>query len=278
MICAGPFSVLDCTLFNHGSKIAHRFFGKVVLKGPIREISKKERILDDRRISGLIRNTPLYTALAKQFNPLLEELIEKERKRLSKQMKDIEKEVIHHKDKLLKALNKIAKNDEKTDSRGDDKFDPGEEGMRFGISGNYEKLVENQTKKIYLIVDTSKIPINSDISIEMDKPGLIVNPKKIKISKKGINKKGVFKEKISFYSETIDEFSAEAFVKGMVNKAKINFEVIKDERLNIKEALEFFPKKQDVVNGKSKKVSLIINKSRISKDEELVLFPDKNFR
>ena len=226
LICTGPFSVLDCTLFNHGSKIAHRFFGKVIIKGPIRQISKKERILDDRRISGLMKNTPLYEGLAKQFNPILEELIEKERKRLNKQMKDIEKEIIHNKDKLLKALNKIAKTDDKSDSKGDDKFDPGEDGIRFCISGNYEKLVEYQKKNIYLIVDTSKIPLNSEVSIKIDKPGLKVNPTKIKVLEKSVDKKGIFKEKVSFLSDVVEDFCAEAFVKGMANKAKINFEEI----------------------------------------------------
>jgi len=277
LICAGPFSVLDCTLFNHGSKIAHRFFGKAILKGPIRQISKKERILDDRRISGLMRNTPIYEGLAKQFNPLLEELIEKERKRLNKQMKEIEKEIIQNKDKLLKALNKIAKNDDKSDSKGDDKFNPGEDGIRFCISGNYEKLVESQKKNIHLIVDTSKIPLNSEISIEVDKSGLEVNPSKIKVLKKNVDKKGIFKEKISFCSSLCEDFCAEAFVAGMINKAKINFEVIKDEMLSILNPLEFFPNKQEIVMGKTKKICLIMDKSRIQKETKLEILSDEYF-
>jgi len=83
LICAGPFTILDCTLFDLGGKVAYRFFGKAILTGSIRSICKNEKILDDKRESGLRKKTPLYENLYKHFHKKLEELIENERKRLS---------------------------------------------------------------------------------------------------------------------------------------------------------------------------------------------------
>jgi hypothetical protein len=273
LICAGPFSVLDCTLFDNGGKIANRFFGEVILDGPLREISKKERILDDRRISGLIKNTPLYLELSNYLNPILRKLIDEEIKKLHGSAKDVDKGTIDNKEKLLRELNKIAESEETIDEIGLIKFDPGESGIRFCITGNYETLLEKQNKNIYLVADTNKVPLNSEIEIYSDKDALQISPNKFKILKKDVDTRGTFKKKISFYSCNVDSFLVTASIKSLNLQDKMNLEVIEDARLHITSPIEFIPKTQNIVEGTTKKFDLIIDKKRV-KLGEIVLEKD----
>lgn len=263
LICEGEFSVLDCTLFGHGDRVASRFFGKVILKGKIREICKKERILDDKRESGLIEKTPLYVSLHSFFHKKLEELVDKERKRLNKNTGEVTKGVLENKQDLIKEFNKIDRqeNEETSQIVGDIKFTPGENGIRFCVE-NYLKLVESEEKKVHLVIDPTIIPIGSSIEIVSNKLELEVEPKKFIITKMDVDKDNIFKKKISFKSDSIDSFLVTAYVKGMLNKTELNIEVVRDSRLHIKKPLEFVPDESTIVAGKSKDFSLIIDASR----------------
>lgn len=275
LICAGDFSVLDCTLFENAGKIANHFFGKAILRGPLREISKKERILDDRRISGLVRNTPLYLELSQKFNPILRKLIEDETKKLSENIKEVDQGVIENKKELLKELNKIAESEDTSEISGDEKFNPGETGIRFCISGNYEKIIENQNKNIYLVIDTKKVSIDSAVEIASDKTKLNIEPNKFRITKREINNEGIFKKKINFYPEDINTFLVTATVSHSDIKTNMYLEVINDIRLHINTPLGFIPSEQDIVTGSSKKISLIMNKSKIPKLDEIDITSDQ---
>ena len=279
LICAGPFAVLDCTLFDHGDKIARRFFGKVLLSGPIRRICKNEKIIDDKREAGLIKKTPLYKNLYKKFNPLLERLIERERKRSNKEVGAVSKLVLDNKIDLIKEFNKIDRQETEESSKikGDIKFLPGPNGIRFCVPENYLKLIEKQKKNVHIVVDVSQIPIGSEIQIKSNKDGIDINPKEFKISKEEVNKDNIFKKKISFISDCIDTFLVTAHVKGMLNKSELNVDIVVDPRLHIKNPLEFVPSQQDIVAGKSKKFSLIIDFSRLDKKEKILIHPDKIF-
>lgn len=265
LICSGQFSVLDCTLFDNNGRIANRIFGEALLEGPLRDISKKERIMDDRRVSGLLKNTPLYEALSKHFNPIIEKLIEEEIKKLQSTTKEIDKGVIDDKEKLLRELNKIAETEENLDTPGVIRFDPGEKGLRLCVDGNYETLVEKQPKNIYLIADPNKVPANSIITLASDKKGLLINPLSIKFAKRDIDKSGIFKRKITLSSNSIENYilTAKAIKENITDST--NIEVVADPRLNIDSSMQFVPSRQYIAEGSSKKVSLIFDKDKISK-------------
>jgi len=271
LICAGPFTVLDCSLFELGGKVAYRFFGKAVLTGPIRAICKNEKILDDKREAGLIKKTPLYENLYKRFHKKLEDLIEKERRRLFKSTREISKKIIDNKVDLLKEFNKIDREEteESTDLKGDEKFDPGPNGIRFCVPYDYLKLTEKQGKNIHIVIDTTVIPIGSEIELSVNKDGLDCYPIKFLVTKKETNKRDVFKKKITFESDIIDNYVVTASVKDMLNKAVLNIEVVSDPRLNIKNPIEFVPSDQDIVAGKEKKFPLIVDFSRVDLNEEI---------
>lgn len=281
LICAGPISVLDCTLFNQGGKIANRFFGEIILDGPLRKISKEQRIIDDKRVVGLIKNTPLYENLEKNLGPILEKLIEKERKRLTKSFRDVQEGILEKKEKLLKALNKIAKDIEKEeiDIIGDDKFDPGEDGIRFCIvEDSYLKIFENQNKNLHIVVDTSKISSDSEIIIKSkDKQDIKIVPNKFLVKNMDPVDNSILKKKINFSPSKTEEYQVTAYVGGMLNKAELDIDVVEDERLHIKNSIEFIPSEQDIVSRKSKNFSLIIDFSKINKNSELKLIYDKIF-
>lgn len=274
LICAGPFSVLDCTLFGHGGRHASRFFGKVLLSGDsIRSICKNEKIVDDQRSAGLIKMTPLYRNLYKRLHPILEELIEKERKRLMRKTGNVSKGIIENKIDLIKEFNKIDRKEteESTKFKGDIKFDPGSNGIRFCVPDDYLKLTEKQERGVHIVADTSMIPDGSEIELKQDKEGISIDPKDIVISKKDIDDKGIFKRKISFKSDTLDAFLVTAYVKGMLNKTELNIDVIRDPRIHIKKPIEFVSSKQDIVTRKKKNFPLIINFSKVKKNEKISL-------
>jgi len=271
LVCAGPFTVLDCTLFGQGGKVASKFFGKAILTGPMREICKNEKILEEKRESGLIKKGPLWENLYKVFNKKLEVLIENERKRINKITKEISKTVIDNKLDLLKEFNKIDKeeSDESTELEGDTKFDPGPAGIRFCVPDDYFRLIERQKKNVHLVIDTETIPIESEIELFSKKEGIIFYPPKFNVIKNETNSRGIFKKKISFESEVIDEFLVVATVKDMLNKAEVNILVESDPRLKIRNPIEFVPSDQDIVAGKEKKFSLILDFSKIDTTKEL---------
>ena len=278
LICAGPFSVLDCTLFDHGGNVANRFFGKVTLSGPIRQICKNERILDERREAGLLRKTYLYERLYKQFHPLLEKLIDAQRRRLNKKTLEITEGIIENKIELLKAFNRIAREEIEVDTiTGPDiKFDPGPNGIRFCID-QYLKLIEKQEKKVHVVINPKIFPEGSEIEIIPNKSELKIYPSNFKVEEEEIDDENIFKKKISFCSDTVDSFLVTAHVKDMLNKAEMNVDVVKDQRLHIKEAIEFIPPNDDIVSGKSKDFVLIIDFSRVDREAKLDLKADSIF-
>tara|TARA_Y100000310_G_scaffold344459_1_gene457337 strand:- start:2123 stop:4366 length:2244 start_codon:yes stop_codon:yes gene_type:complete len=278
LVCADIYSVLDCTLFDLGDKIAYRFFGNILLSGPIREISKKERIIDDRREAGLLKDSPLYKILYKKFNKLLEGLIDKERKRLNRKKEGVSTSIIDNQIELIKEFNKIDRkeNEPTQDIVDDEKFVPGSNGIRFCVS-DYLRLIENQEKKIHIVADPSIIGVGTEIEIKPDKSGIDVTPKKFKIIKNDINEKNIFKKKISFFSSKIDSFLVTAYVTGMLNKTELNIEVERDPRLHIKKAIEFVPNEQDIVCRKQKKVPLIIDYNKIDKKDKITINCDAIF-
>lgn len=272
LICAGPFSVLDCTLFDHGGTIANRFFGKVLLSGPMRQISKNEKILDEKREAGLLKKTDLYKALYKQFHPLLEKLIEKERKRLNKKTTEVREGLIENKIDLIKAFNRIDREETEDSSEleGDIKFTPGPTGIRFCVQ-DYLKLIERQEKKVHIVIDPNIIPENSEIVLRSNNSGLDINPSSFKLTRADIDKDGIFKKKISFSSAVVDTFSVTAHVADMLNKAEMDVDVVKDRRLYTNNPVEFVPSSDDIVAGKSKNFSLIIDISKINKKDKIIL-------
>jgi hypothetical protein len=271
LICAGPYSILDCTLFELGGKVESRFFGKAVLTGPIRSICKNEKILDDKRESGLIKKTPLYENLYKRFHKKLEELIEEERKRLNKTTKEISKSLLDNKIDLLKEFNKIDREEteESTDIEGVDKFQPGPNGIRFCVPQDYIKLIEKQSKNVYIVIDTTIISIGSQIELSSKKAGINYDPVKFSVTKEETDSRDIFKKKITFQSDVIDTYLVVATIQDMVNKADLNIDVVSDPRLKIKNPIEFVPSEQDIVAGKEKKFSLIIDYSKIDTSQEL---------
>ena len=280
LICAGPFSVLDCTLFDLGGKVASKFFGTIILSGHMREICKHEKIVDEKRETGILKKTPLYENLSRVFHPKLELLIEKERRRLSKKTSEVSEGIIENKLDLIKEFNKIARQEETneiTEIKGDYKFDPGPNGIRFCVPEDYLKLTEKQEREVHIVVDTTMIPNGSEIEIKQDKEGISVDPKNIRITEKETDNKGRFRTKISFKSDATDYFLITAYVKGMLNKAKLNIDVIKDPRLYIKNPIEFVPSEQDIVMKKKKDFSLIIDFSRANKNETISFSSDNIF-
>jgi len=281
LICAGPISILDCTLFNRGGKIANRFFGEAILEGPLRKISKEQRILNERRVGGLLPDTPLYENLERNLGPILEKLIEKERKRLAKSYRNVQEGVLEKKDKLLKALNKIAKNIEKDETEiiGDEKFDPGEGGIRFCLpEDSYLKIIENQDKNLYLVVDKSKIPLNSEIIIKSDLKGIEISPNRFLVKEMEITDNEIsLKKKINFRPLNTKEYKITAHVSGMLFQTDLYVDVIEDKRLQIKNAIDFIPSEQDIVSKKYKKFSLIINFSKVDKNKDICFVADDIF-
>ncbi len=279
LVCAGPFSVLDCTLFGYGDRISSRFFGKIILSGSIRKIYKKEKIIDDKRESGLLTKTPLYKNLYAQFHKILGSLINKERKRLNKKSSAVSEAILDNKIDLIKEFNKIdiQETEESLDIKGDIKFLPGENGIRFCVPDEYLRLVEKQDKKVHIVIDVTKIPLHKVIKIVPDKAGIDITPHTFEITAEQTDKNNVFKKKINFKSSVIDIFSVSAHIEGMFNKANLNVESVKDARLHIKSALEFVPCEQDIVAGKSKNFSLVMNFGIINKNEKISFKLDDMF-
>ena len=271
LICAGPFTVLDCSLFELGGKVAYRFFGRALLTGSIRKICKNEKILEYKREEGLIKKTPLYTNLYNRFHKRLEKLIDKERKRLSRATREISKVIIDNKESLLKEFNKIDKTEteESTNIPGDTKFDPGPDGMRFCVPYDYLQIIEKQKKNVHIVINTDSIPIGSEVSLSTDKKSVEFDPVKFLVTKEETDNDDVFKKKISFKSDIIDSYAVTASIKDMLNKANLNIKVISDQRLRIKKPIEFIPAEQDIVAGKKKEFQLILDGSQIDLNEEI---------
>jgi hypothetical protein len=271
LICAGSFSVLDCALFEHGGKVAQKFFGNVFLSGPIRSICKNEKILEDKRESGLIKKSPLYDNLYKRFYPILEKLIDSERKRLNKSVREVSKKLLDNKMDLIKEFNKIDRDEteESSELKGSDKFEPGPNAIRFCAPHNFIKLIERQSKSVFLVVDTNTISIGSEIEITSNKEGIDFDPIIFPVTDKETNERDVFKKKITFESNLVDTFLVTASVKNMLNKAELNIEVLSDPRLAIKNPIEFIPHERNIVEKKQSKFALIIDFSKVNTTEKL---------
>ena len=280
LICADRYSVLDCTLFENSGNIASKFFGQVDLSGEkLRDILKTDMVVGFKRDEGLKKQTPIYNELYNKFNPILSNLIEEEKRRQNKKRRDSRPELISNKFDLIKELNKINReenNNETTDIKGDIKFFVGENGIRFTLKNNYLSLIEKQERTIHLVANTDIIPPKSEIEITTNKEGLYIEPLKFLINDKEI-KNNLFKKKITFRGDDIDFYEVKA-VTSKLRETKINVEVKKDNRLHINKPIFFFPDEQDIVSGKKKDFSLIVNKEYIQQTNIKIEYDDTIFQ
>jgi hypothetical protein len=251
----GEYSVVDFTLCHFERDISFsKCFGEV--KMGVEEIIRDptEAPLVDEKRKGLNSDHPFNRKLFEEINKRLKEIMEKEE--ASKYSLDD-----YAKKDILRELNKIYK-----EIKGAGLHEPSIKPVTFAFYPVYISIKEYEPKTISLIINSSIVSYDFEISLRSSNPDIVIKrPKNIKIDEKP-------KEK--FLIKQIELYSEKAGAKGEIiatrfpyhlDTEKIGVEVLENPIFSPADGFAFVPDKTTIVDGGKKKVDLCIDKTSIDK-------------
>ncbi len=259
------YSVLDLSFCRFDRDISFsKFCGEVKLE--IEKIIRdpEEAPLVDEKRKGLDSEHPFNKKLLDEINKKLKKIQEKEE--ASKYSFDEST-----KNEILKELNKICK-----EIRG--KGLPPEPPIKpeiFEFYPAYTSIEEYEPKKVFLIINSSKITDKLKICLKS-------NNKDIKIRVNEIIEIGKAEVKGDFIVKQIELYSEKFGIKGEIiatsnqpnHLCKIGVEVLENPIFSPKDGFAFVPDKTTIVDGGEKKVDLYMDKKIINGKDILLMQQD----
>lgn len=257
----GLYSVVDFTFCRFDRDVSFsKFFGEVQMgiEKLIRDPAEAPLVDEKRR--GLDSEHPFNRKLFDQLNEMLKGIQEEEEASKYSLDNNTKKEV-------LKELNKMY-----TEIKGKGlPPKPPIEPETFAFYPVFVSIKEYEPKISSLIINSSIISDNSEISLSSTNPGIIVKKPNIKIDKEAVKGEFIIKQ-IELYSE-------KAKIKGEIiatlnqpkHSEKMGVEVLENPIFSPLNGFAFVPDKTTIVDGGEKKVQLCLEKSVIRDYKEITL-------
>jgi hypothetical protein len=258
----GNYSVLDFTFGRFDKDLSFsKFFGeaRMEIEKIIRD-PEEDALVDEKR-RGLKLDHPFNQKLLLEVEKRLKTIQEEEE--ASKYSFDE-----HTKREILKELNKIYK-----DIKG--RGPPPEPPIKpdnFEFHPPYTEIMEFEPKKIFLIINSSIVSDELEISLKSTNLDIVI---------KGNNIIKIEKEKIKeeFLIKQIEVYSEKPGIRGEIiastkkpnHTAKIGIKVLENPIFSPKDGFAFVPEKTTIVDGGEKKVQLCIDKNFIRSSKEIIL-------
>jgi len=257
----GNYSVLDFTFGRFDRDLSFsKFFGEVRMEVEKIIRDPEEDALVDEKRRGLKDDHPFNQKLLPEVEKRLKTIQEGEE--ASKYSFDE-----HTKREILKELNRMYK-----DIKGRGPPPPPIKPDNFEFHPPYAEIVEFEPKKIFLIINSSIVSDELEISLNSTDPDIVIKGNNIiKIEKEKVKEEFLVKQ-IEVYSEkpgTRGEIVAST--KKPNHATKIGIEVLENPIFSPKDGFAFVPEKITIVDGSEKKVQLCIDKNVIESSKEIIL-------
>lgn len=245
------YAVVDCTLWAFDNDpLARRIFGEVEIIGFSKFLKKDEDVIDEKR-RGLNKKHPFINRLVKEIENRLRLIIERERKTSLTEYSLDNKSL----KKAMRELNKIA-----TEEGALGRFmPPSPEYWTESISlyPPYLEMFEYLEKRIQLLINPGIITSDSTVHLTSSHNEIKVHPKRIKISKRELEKEKCFSHEIKVLASKSDiEEEIGAQVNGFFTTAGVK--VHKNPMLYPKDGFAFVPDETKIVDGSKKNANLMI--------------------
>lgn len=253
-------AVLDCSLFGFDKDPhARKLFGEIELKNFDSLLKKEEPVLSDER-KGLDKTHPFVKQLEKEIYKRLKKIIEAE-KRL-KRSAVTEASFLN-----LKGLGRINKIASKEIEEPEDILAPPKHFVPndLGFYYNSIQVPERETKKIILVVNLSQFSRKSTVKIQTNDDRIHVEPEKVRLTSSKVKVSEV--DNIPVARLKVSVTGLEKGVEGVVSaecedkNTELFVSVKENPKLYPKNGFSFVPNETTIVEGKTKKVSLIINRT-----------------
>jgi hypothetical protein len=258
----GNYSVLDFTFGRFDRDLSFsKFFGEVRMEVEKIIRDPEEDALVDEKRRGLKEDHPFNQKLLQEVEKRLKTIQEEEE--TSKYSFDE-----HTKRETIKELNRMYKD---IKGRGPPP-EPPIKPDKFEFHPPYAEIVEFEPKKIFLIINSSIVSDELEISLNSTDPDIVIKGNNIiKIEKEKVKEEFLVKQ-IEVYSEkpgTRGEIVAST--KKPNHATKIGIEVLENPIFSPKDGFAFVPEKITIVDGGEKKVQLCIDKNVIESSKEIIL-------
>jgi hypothetical protein len=250
----GDYSVVDFTLCHFEKDIAYsKCFGEAKMEVETIIRDPTEAPLVDEKRRGLDPEHPFNRKLFEEINNRLREIGEQEE--VSKFSFDEST-----KKDILRELNQIYK-----EVKGTGLHEPPIRPVTFAFYPVYISIKEYEPKTVSLIINSSIISDDFEISLQSTNPDIIIKkPKSIRIEEK-VAEKFVVKQ-IELYSEkpgARGEIVATRFPTHL-DTEKMGVEVLENPIFLPANGFAFVPEKTTIVDGGKKQVDLCIDKMAIN--------------
>jgi len=257
----GDYTVVDFTFCRLERNLSFsKCFGEVKMEVEALIRDPNEAPLVDEKRRGLDSEHPFNKILFDELNKILKEIEEKEEPSKYSLDESTKKEI-------LRELNKIYK-----EIKGTGLFQPPIKPMTFAFYPVYVSMKEFEPKTISLIINSSIVEDNFEISLQSTNPDIqIKRPKKIRIEEK---------PRENFLVKHIVLYSEKAGAKGEIiasrwpyslESEKMGVEVLENPIFSPTDGFAFVPDKTTIIDGGTKKVELCIEKGIIKKHRRIAL-------
>ena len=259
----GKYSVVDFTFCRYDRDLSFsKFFGEVQIE--IERLIKDpdEAPLVDEKRKGLVPEHPFNRVLFNKVSEILKGIQEEEETSKYSVDEDTKREI-------LKEINRIYK-----EIKG--KGVPPKrrlpiEPETFAFYPVYISMMEYEPKTSFLIINSSIISDNLEITLSSTNPDIIVKRPIIKIDKDIAEDEFIVRQ-IELYSEKAKSKGEIIATSNLpIPPEKMGVEVLENPIFSPTNGFAFVPDKTTVVDGSEKKVQLYIDKSVIGDSKEITL-------
>jgi len=271
----GGYTVADFSFGKQTYPEMCYFFGEVKM-GVEKLVRAGEMIVDEKR-KGLSSDFPLNDALLEKVNEIVKEVADSQRKIVQY---DFTKE-----DWMQKEMQKIYRD---ISGPGKKIFNLPLTPKKFEFAPAHTTIFEYEEKNIFLIINTTIISSDTEISLECSDCLKIVSPanSKIIIKEEEKEENSVEKNGETFIVKTIRVYSDKKGEDGEIlaglngyHTSKIGVEVLENPIFNPKDGFQFDPNvggKINIVEENSKKINLIIDESLYDEKDREVKIENTN--
>ena len=257
----GDYSVVDFSLCRFERDLAYsKCFGEVKMDVETIIRDTTEAPLVDEKRRGLDQEHPFNRKLFDEINNRLRVISEQEEASRFAFDENTKKDI-------LRELNKIYK-----EIRGTGLHEPPIRPVTFAFYPVYVSLREYEPKTVSLIINSSIVSDDFEISLQSNNPDIIIKrPKSIKIDE--APKEKFIVKQIELYSEKAGargEIVASRFPTHL-DTEKMGVEVLGNPIFSPANGFAFVPDKTTIVDGGEKKVDLCIDRMLIEESRRIVL-------